>query len=69
MRIVDCYYISGNGKDSKCYKIHGVGIGYNVAKAYVYGKGIMAASGFISLPPLVVALGISITGGVIKKII
>lgn len=63
MKIIDCYYIKGVGKDSKCYKIHGVGIAYNVSKTFVYGKAIMAISTALAIPPLGVVIGVGVTQG------
>lgn len=67
MRIIDCYYIKGYGKESKCYKIHGVGIGYNICKATVYGEGIGIASTILSTSPIVVCLGLGVAQGFVKS--
>ncbi|MEG0086973.1 MAG: hypothetical protein RR817_10930 [Niameybacter sp.] len=67
MRIIDCYYIKGYGKESKCVKIHGVGIAYNVARGMVYCKAIGAASGVLSIPPLALAIGLSIGQGFVSS--
>ena len=69
MRIIDCYYIKGYGKESKCYKIHGVGIGYNLGKSTLYCKGIGVASGVLSISPLVVCLGLGVGQGFINAAI
>lgn len=63
MRIIDCYYIKGYGKESKCYKIHGVGIGYNVGKTALYCKGVGVASGILAVSPLIVCLGLGVGQG------
>lgn len=65
MRMIDCYYIRGCGKESKCYKIHGVGIGYNLCTTAVYCKGVGIASGVLAVSPLVVCLGLGVGQGFI----
>ena len=67
MRIIDCYYIKGYGKESKCYKIHGVGIGYNIGMCAVYCKGIGVASGILAVSPIVVCLGLGVAQGFVKS--
>lgn len=69
MKIIDCYYIKGNGADSKCYKIHGVGIVYNVGASLVYCKGIVIASGVLSVSPLMVCLGLGVGQGFVSAAI
>lgn len=69
MRILDCYYISGYGKESKCTKIHGVGIGYNVVTGLAIGKGIMVASSVLSMSPVVVAVTVSATCSIGKTLL
>lgn len=66
MKIIDCYYIKGNGTDSKCYKIHGVGIAYNITTSLVYCKGVMIASGVLAIHPLVVCLGLGVGQGFVN---
>lgn len=66
MRIIDCYYIKGNGSDSKCYKIHGAGIAYNVAKGLIYAKGIGVVSLLTSLPPIGVVIGVGVGSGFVN---
>lgn len=63
MRIIDVYYIKGNGKESSCKKIHGVGIAYNVARGMLYCKAIGIASSTLAVSPLVIALGLSVGQG------
>lgn len=69
MRIIDCYYIKGDGKDSKCYKIHGVGIAYNVSKGMLYCKGLGVVSSVLSVSPLVVCLGLGVGQGFVSAAI
>ena len=69
MRMVDCYYIKGYGKESKCYKIHGIGIAYNVAKSAVYLKGVGIVSTALSVPPLGLMLGLGVGQGFVKTAI
>ena len=66
MRIVDCYYIKGYGKESTCKKIHGVGIAYNVGRSLLYCKAITVASSTLAISPIVVALGLVVTQGVMS---
>lgn len=63
MKIIDCYYIKGYGTDSKCMKIHGVGIAYNVLSGIVYCKGITVASGVLSISPLALMIGLGVGQG------
>lgn len=63
MKIIDCYYIKGYGKDSKCHKIHGVGIAYNVTKGMLYCKGIAIASSVLSIPTLALCVGLGVCQG------
>ena len=63
MKIIDCYYINGYGKDSKCYKVYGVGIGYNLCTTALYCKGVSIASGILAVSPLVVCLGLGVGQG------
>lgn len=69
MRIIDCYYIIGKGKASKCYKIHGVGIAYNVSKGMLYCKGLGVVSSVLSVSPLVVCLGLGLGQGFVSAAI
>lgn len=69
MRIIDCYYIKGYGNDSKCYKIHGVGITYNLIKSVVYIKGIGFMSTALSIPPLGLMIGLGVGEGFVSAAI
>lgn len=66
MRMIDCYYISGYGKDSKCTKIHGVGIAYNVSVGMTYAKGVTIVAGVLAIHPIVVCLGYGVAQGFVK---
>lgn len=63
MRVIDCYYIKGCGKDSKCIKIRGVGIAYNIVSGMVYCKSIGVASGVLCIPPLALMIGLGVGQG------
>ena len=63
MRIIDCYYIKGYGRDSKCTKIHGVGIAYNVLLGISYCKAVTVASGALSVSPMALMIGLSVSQG------
>lgn len=63
MKIIDCYYIKGHGKESKCYKIHGVGIAYNVARSAIYVKGIGIASSTLAVSPIALMIGLGLGQG------
>ena len=66
MRIIDCYYIRGYGKDSKCTKIKGVGIAYNVVSGMAYCKVIGVASSALAIPPLALMIGIGVGQGFVS---
>ena len=69
MKVIDCYYIKGYGKESKCTKIHGVGIAYNVLSGMVYYKGMTIASGLVGIPPLALMLGLGVGQGFVSAAI
>lgn len=60
MRIIDCYYIKGYGTDSKCYKVHGVGIAYNTCRGLLYSKAIMVGAAYLAISPMTLAVGLGV---------
>lgn len=69
MKIIDCYYIKGHGTESKCTKIHGVGIAYNVVSGMVYCKSITLASRVVGIPPLALMIGLGVGQGFVSATI
>lgn len=69
MRVIDCYYIKGYGKESTCTKIRGVGIAYNILSGTLYYKGVTIASGVVGIPPLALMLGLGVGQGFVGAII
>lgn len=66
MKVIDCYYIKGYGKESKCKKIHGVGIAYNVGKSLLYCKAIVVASSTLAISPIVCMIGLGVGQGFVS---
>lgn len=66
MRVINCYYIKGYGKESTCTKIHGVGIAYNVGKSLLYCKAIGVASSTLAISPIACVIGLGIGQGFIN---
>lgn len=67
MKIIDCYYIKGRGKESTCRKIHGVGIAYNVGKTLLYCRAIGIVSSALAVPPIAVCIGLGVGQGFVNS--